>query len=164
MQMQRSALQWFFCCWSTLLSDQCRLCSSRAEEEQHIKDPRQGTSGVEDTMLRQGSSKVCTLQLDIGRGWSLSDNTTSGQEILCLIAFKFTLKYSASCFLSVFLLPAFSGFSNSALKYATIAFHSEESVVGIPDSSHISGNSGASSLLFDSLSTYSSRKISKFRG
>ena len=38
-----------------------------------------------------GSSKVCTLQLDIGRGWSLSDNTTSGQEILCLIAFKLSL-------------------------------------------------------------------------
>ena len=59
-----------------------RLCSSRAEEEQNSKDliNQQRTSGAEDTELTRilKSCKVCTLQLDISRGWSLA-TTTSGQ-------------------------------------------------------------------------------------
>ena len=59
-----------------------QLCSSRAEEEQNSKDliNQQRTSGAEDTELTRilKSCKVCTLQLDISRGWSLA-TTTSGQ-------------------------------------------------------------------------------------
>ena len=62
--------------------DAQRLCSSRAEEEQNSKDlsNQQRTSGSEDTELTRilKSCKVCTLQLDISRGWSLA-TTTSGQ-------------------------------------------------------------------------------------
>ena len=53
-----------------------------SEEEQNSKDliSQLRTSGVEDTELTRTlkSCKVCSLQLDISRGWSLA-TTTSGQ-------------------------------------------------------------------------------------